>query len=230
MPSVLAAIARMSMRPEPFGDRSARARRGGRLGRRHRQRLQVREREEDRVLVPLAGQALDPTAVMPGRRGAGRRPARALARRRGRRPEQIAAARARGRRRGAANTSLAPPPPPNSERPAPDARRARSAPLAGAAATAPAVNEIAARGTAPPTSSATSAANSGTAESFTQSANPSFQVYVSPLTSPRSIFVRTSASEMGPTCSPSIDQVPAAVSRGRRGRLGSARSRRRAPR
>src|SRR6185312_3114615 len=50
--------------------------------------------------VPLAGQALDAAAVVPGRRGAARGPARGLARGSGRRAEQIAAATlGAGRRR-----------------------------------------------------------------------------------------------------------------------------------
>jgi hypothetical protein len=54
-----------------------------------------------------------------------------------------------------------------------------------------------------PLSAGTRSANSGTVDSFSQSAKPSFQMYVSGRISPRSMRARTSASGIGPTCSPS---------------------------
>src|SRR6185295_572812 len=112
---------------------------------------------------------------------------------------------------GAAKTS--PTPSPNSGRFAPDRRRPplRSVPLVGWGAalsdanTSPTLTE--------PLSAGTRSANSGTADSFSQSAKPSFQMYVSGRISPRSMRARTSASGIGPTCSPSTTmcQPPSAA-------------------
>src|SRR6185503_7402990 len=110
---------------------------------------------------------------------------------------------------------MSPPPSPNNGRFAPERRRPplRSVPLVGC--TAPSLaDEL---NTSPmltdPLSGGARSANSGTADSFNQSANPSFQIYVSARISPRSTRERTSASEIGPTCSPSTTmcQPPSAA-------------------
>ena len=221
----------MSIRPEPsvVGAVVGQRRRRRRLRAGHRQRLQIRKREQHRVLVALTGQVLDAAAVVTGHRrrrrhrrhrlkaSATRSPSSARSpSRTDRRPKTGAAAA------GAAKTSASPPPSPNSGRFAPERRRPplRRCRTVGRLRAAPSDVNTSPMLTEPLSAGARSA-NSGTADSFSQSAKPSFQMYVSPRISPRSTRARTSASEIGPTCSPSTTmcQPPPSAAARRRGRF-----------
>ena len=127
-------MARMSISPEPSGVAVGHRADAAWARCRHRQLLQVRQREQHRVLVPLRRSG-SRRGRRRGRRPARpRRPARLVRRRRCGGEEIAASTRRRGR---ASRRRRRPrPPPPNSDPLAPDARRARSAPLDGATASA----------------------------------------------------------------------------------------------